>query len=75
MCHEPGPLIPDDSHCEVFHTCNTTWTSGSCEYPDLFSTVTKRCEPFENVDCNNKTVPLSPCKSHSVPSIFKTLFV
>ena len=33
-----------------------------CEYPQLFSPITLRCEDFEKVQCGPRHEPKAPCK-------------
>ena len=62
VCHGQELRTTDHTRCEVFHNCTSIHNSSSCKYPDLFSDVSKTCEPFQRVNCGNRTIPLSPCK-------------
>ena len=37
-------------------------TAEECKYPDLFSTITSRCESFIKVNCETRPEPQAPCK-------------
>jgi hypothetical protein len=34
-----------------------------CQYPDLYSPLTKSCQPFKSVKCGTRPEPQKPCKS------------
>ena len=35
-----------------------------CPYPDLFSSITNRCERFTTVSCKDRPEHQAPCKSY-----------
>ena len=62
----PGAIKPHESNCAQYYNCSN-WQSNfghhlqECEYPDLFSSLQFMCLPFENVTCEKRQEPTSPC--------------
>ena len=63
---KPTAVIAMDSNCAKYYNCSKMTVMGhhieECRYPDLFSPITNQCEPFESVQCHNRTEPMAPCK-------------
>ncbi|OWF38461.1 uncharacterized protein LOC110466266 [Mizuhopecten yessoensis] len=72
-CVDGQSAVPHESDCQLYYDCaiqNTTNHTGiepddgvlrECEYPKLFSNVTKQCESFLNVACGNRREPVDTC--------------
>lgn len=63
-------VLPDPANCGHFFNCRYLTSHRSleiseCQYPDLFSVTTRKCEPFTNVQCQNRYEPQAPCKSYN----------
>ena len=59
----PTDKIPNMKNCAKYEDCsNQQDTSSECTYPDLFSTVTGKCENFTTVNCEKRPEPQAPCK-------------
>ena len=63
---KPNALIAMAANCAKFYNCSRSNVVGNvvqeCQYPDLFSVSTMKCEAFENVSCLNRSTPMAPCK-------------
>ncbi|KAL4228860.1 hypothetical protein ACF0H5_011900 [Mactra antiquata] len=62
----PTDIISDPSSCSRYFNCSQSVSrigtfQFECHYPDLFSTIVKACVRFENVDCQKRPEPMSPC--------------
>jgi hypothetical protein len=62
----PTMVFPDSQNCAKYIDCSSPNSPlGSyvkeCKYPQLFSTQTKKCEDFENVQCDKRMEPQTPC--------------
>ncbi|XP_071175832.1 uncharacterized protein [Mytilus edulis] len=60
-------VLPDPANCGHYFNCSFLATHRSmeiseCKYPDLFSVTSRRCEPFYNVQCQNRYQPQAPCE-------------
>lgn len=67
-CNEhPTAIVKHQGNCGWYYNCsNRDSTIGKyiqeCRYPQLFSTITKRCEDFTDVNCVSRHEPQAPCK-------------
>ncbi|XP_060070649.1 uncharacterized protein LOC132550573 [Ylistrum balloti] len=75
VCRDELPAIPHESECQLYYDCTTIQASlnvtdveptdgvslRECEYPDLFSDVTMKCESFINVNCGKRREPVDKC--------------
>ena len=64
---KPHAVFPMDSNCAKYYNCSFKGSqlrhyAKECKYPNLFSTLTSQCEHFENVSCQNRMEPMTPCK-------------
>ncbi|XP_052252894.1 uncharacterized protein LOC127859481 isoform X5 [Dreissena polymorpha] len=74
--NHPNAKVANADNCAQFYECTKTLpriaapvTDGlslvirqECHYPDLFSTITQRCEPFTKVNCDKRPEPQAPCE-------------
>jgi len=65
---KPGEVSPDERSCAKYFECvvqpsgNTTMQGAECDYPELFSADTGKCEHFKDVKCSpGQMVPKSQC--------------
>lgn len=63
----PTAIVKHPGNCGWYYNCsNRDSTIGKyiqeCRYPELFSTITKKCEEFTDVNCISRHEPLAPCK-------------
>ena len=63
----PNDIVPTSDNCAQYYNCSQNQTKYQhhvmeCQYPDLFSTATLRCENFTVVSCNKRKEPQAPCK-------------
>ncbi|WAR05418.1 hypothetical protein MAR_020787 [Mya arenaria] len=61
----PRSVKPHETNCAQYYNCSNLHSRygnyiHECDYPDLFSTVTLRCAPFETVPCGNRQEPQAP---------------
>lgn len=62
---KPNAVIAMPSNCAKYYNCSANSIGHhlhECTYPDLFSVTINRCQPFENVACQNRSEPMAPCK-------------
>jgi hypothetical protein len=62
----PTSLKPHPSNCAQYYNCSDVNSRygrylEECTYPDLFSSVTMRCQKFQTVSCDAKHEPKAPC--------------
>ena len=64
-----GEVSPDARSCAKYFECvvepsgNTSMRGQECDYPQLFSAATGKCENFKDVACSpGQVVPKNPCK-------------
>ncbi|XP_062578132.1 uncharacterized protein LOC134240034, partial [Saccostrea cucullata] len=60
-------IIDDPTSCNRFYNCSRVavsrkLTTSECHYPDLFSTITKSCQLFTSVNCDQRQETMAPCK-------------
>ncbi|CAG2185606.1 unnamed protein product [Mytilus edulis] len=58
----PTAVIPSLTNCAEFYNCSDGNKAHECQYPDLFSKISHKCENFTGVQCNNRTEPQAPCE-------------
>lgn len=67
----PTLIIPHPGECQLYYNCSLTYTSVpahleqhmvECNYPDLFSEKTNRCENFTDVCCGARKEIKNKCK-------------
>jgi hypothetical protein len=63
----PKAILRKKDNCAQYYNCSVTNSQygghlQECKYPDLFSTVSRRCENFKTVPCDNRTEPQAPCE-------------
>jgi hypothetical protein len=60
----PTDIIQDPTNCAQYYNCSdpSRQYKKECTYPDLFSSVTQRCERFQMVGCRKRPEPQAPCK-------------
>ena len=63
----PKAILRKKDNCAQYYNCSVTNSMygghlQECKYPDLFSTVSRRCENFKTVPCDNRTEPQAPCE-------------
>lgn len=63
----PTAIVKHPGNCGWYYNCsNRDSTIGKyiqeCRYPELFSTITKKCEEFTDVNCISRHEPQAPCK-------------
>lgn len=66
----PSAILKHPGNCGWYYNCAARESAiGSyireCRYPKLFSTVTKQCEDFTDVQCTSRHEPQAPCKSQN----------
>ncbi|XP_033746358.1 uncharacterized protein LOC117331637 [Pecten maximus] len=72
MCVAGSAAAPHESECHLFYDCSNQSTSNDtkvqpgiiireCEYPKLFSGITKMCENFLDVHCGSRREPIDKC--------------
>lgn len=66
----PTAVIPSLTNCAEFYNCSDGNKAHECQYPDLFSKISHKCENFTGVQCNNRTEPQAPCKYEFLTSQF-----
>ncbi|XP_069142729.1 protein jagged-1a-like [Argopecten irradians] len=68
--HSPDLVIAHPKECQLFYNCSHTYPTiprffeqnmQECPYPQLFSTETKKCEAFEDVQCTYREEHKSGC--------------
>ena len=74
----PKSILPDPDNCAHFYNCSEKMSplvsyKHECQYPDLFSTKTRRCENFTTVQCDKRKEPMAPCKLYAVMNLRKSL--
>jgi hypothetical protein len=64
----PRQIKVNPDNCAQYFNCSDTTSQlghfkEECKYPDLFSTTTMTCQPFNMVPCQTRMEPKAPCKS------------
>lgn len=63
----PTAIVKHPGNCGWYYNCSSRDSTigkyiQECRYPELFSTITKKCEEFTDVNCISRHEPLAPCK-------------
>ncbi|XP_062607658.1 uncharacterized protein LOC134269470 [Saccostrea cucullata] len=63
----PKAIFRKNDNCAQYYNCSVDNSKygkhlQECKYPDLFSTISMRCENFKTVKCDNRTEPQAPCE-------------
>ena len=63
----PKAILRKMDNCAQYFNCSVRNSQygghlQECSYPDLFSTVSMKCEDFKTVTCDNRTEPQAPCE-------------
>ncbi|VDI54945.1 Hypothetical predicted protein, partial [Mytilus galloprovincialis] len=63
----PHAIVKHPGDCAMYYNCSNPNSKygryiEECHYPELFSSLTLRCEGFDNVVCKPRHVPQAPCK-------------
>ncbi|RUS78949.1 hypothetical protein EGW08_013290, partial [Elysia chlorotica] len=73
MCHWTGYNydLPHFEDCHRYYDCTNSSKKAdtidddyirTCKYPQLFSVRTGKCEDYEEVDCDTRKEPVTPCE-------------
>nr|XP_022322146.1 uncharacterized protein LOC111123822 isoform X3 [Crassostrea virginica] len=61
--------VPDPENCAKFYDCSKIQSSKTlkdmtteCKYPDLFSSISGKCQNFKTVNCSTRKEPMAPCE-------------
>ena len=74
-----GDIKADPSNCARYFNCSDPTSPlgpyiEECNYPELFSTLYKTCGQFDQVDCQSRPEPTSPCKIYYLNVFIETMF-
>ena len=76
----PHALLGHPDSCAKYYDCSKPGMTlqaktEECLYPDLFSTVTGKCENFTTVQCDSRKEPQEPCKQNHLSTLLFRLSV
>ena len=72
-----GVKLENPGNCAQYVECRATVShpqlgrhQAECPYPQLYSSITSRCENFDQVQCGKRFEPRAPCKYNACSTAF-----